>query len=85
MNYTIQKLIYSFKKGENFMKKLILTFFLLLTVISFAEIVYITPTGKKYHATKTCKGLARAKKIIPIERAEAEAKGYKPCKYSYGG
>lgn len=29
------------------MKKLILTFFLLLTVISFAEIVYITPTGKQ--------------------------------------
>ena len=50
------------------MKKLIVTFFLLLTVISFAEIVYITPTGKKYHATKTCKGLVRAKKIIPIER-----------------
>ena len=67
------------------MKKLILTFFLLLTVISFAEIVYITPTGKKYHATKTCKGLLRAKKIIPIERKEAEAKGYKPCKHSYGG
>ena len=60
------------------MKKLIVTFFLLLTVISFAEIVYITPTGKKYHATKTCKGLVRAKKIIPIERKEAEARGYKP-------
>ena len=67
------------------MKKLILTFFLLLTVISFAEIVYITPTGKKYHTTKTCKGLVRAKKIIPIERKEAEAQGYKPCKHSYGG
>ena len=57
------------------MKKLILSLFLLLTVLSFAEIVYITPTGKKYHATKTCKGLVRAKKIIPIERKEAEAKG----------
>ena len=62
-----------------------LSLFLLLTVLSFAEIVYITPTGKKYHATKTCKGLVRAKKIIPIERKEAEAKGYKPCKHSYGG
>jgi hypothetical protein len=47
--------------------------------------VYITPTGKKYHATKTCKGLVRAKKIIPIERKEAEARGHKPCKHSYGG
>ena len=47
--------------------------------------MYITPNGKKYHATKTCKGLVRAKKIIPIERKEAEAKGYKPCKHSYGG
>ena len=45
------------------MKKLILSLFLLLTVLSFAEIVYITPTGKKYHATKTCKGLVRAKDI----------------------
>ena len=59
--------------------------FLFLTVLSFAETVYITPTGKKYHATKTCKGLVRAKKIIPIERSEAEARGYKPCKHSYGG
>lgn len=55
------------------MKKLILSFFLLLTVLSFAEIVYITPTGKKYHATKTCKGLVRAKKIIPIERKEGRS------------
>lgn len=63
------------------MKKLIVTFFLLLTVISFAEIVYITPTGKRYHTSKTCPGLKKTKKIIPIEKKEAIARGYTLCKH----
>lgn len=50
------------------MKKLIAILFLILSVGVLAEIVYITPTGKKYH---------------PIERAEAEARGYTPCKKGY--
>lgn len=66
------------------MKKLItVLMFLLCFASAMAEIVYVTKTGKKYHPTKTCPGLANAKKIIPIERAEAEKKGYKPCKKGY--
>lgn len=65
------------------MKKLIAILFLILSVGVLAEIVYITPTGKKYHPSKNCPGLARAKKIISIEREEAEARGYTPCKKGY--
>ena len=48
-----------------------------------AEIVYITPTGKRYHPTKNCKGLKKAKKIIAIEKSEAIKRGYTPCKVGY--
>lgn len=65
------------------MKKVIATLFFILSVMVFAEIVYITPTGKKYHPSKSCPGLANAKQIIPIEKAEAIARGYKPCKKGY--
>ncbi|MDO4691222.1 MAG: hypothetical protein Q4A58_08015 [Fusobacterium sp.] len=66
------------------MKKLsVLLIFLILSVSTFTEIVYITPTGKKYHPSKNCPGLARAKQIIPIERSKAEARGYVPCKKGY--
>lgn len=66
------------------MKKItVLIMFLVLSVSILAEIVYITPTGKKYHPSKNCPGLSRAKQIIPIERSEAEARGYTPCKKGY--
>lgn len=65
------------------MKKLIMVLFLILSVGVLAEIVYITPTGKKYHPTKNCKGLRKAKKIIAIEKSEAIKRGYKPCKIGY--
>lgn len=65
------------------MKKIILVLFFILSIGVLAEIVYITPTGKKYHPTKTCKGLKRAKKIIAIEKSEAIKRGYKPCKVGY--
>lgn len=61
------------------MKKIIFILFLILSFSIFAETVYITQTGKRYHLTKNCSGLARAKKIIPIERKEAEARGYTHC------
>ena len=54
------------------MKRFIIVLFLILSVGVLAEIVYITPTGKKYHPTKTCRGLRKAKK-----------RGYKPCKIGY--
>nr|DAG03363.1 MAG TPA: Metal binding domain of Ada [Siphoviridae sp. ct6rT12] len=65
------------------MKRIILVLFFILSIGVLAEIVYITPTGKKYHPTKTCKGLRRAKKIIAIEKSEAIKRGYKPCKVGY--
>ncbi len=65
------------------MKRIILVLFFILSIGVLAEIVYITPTGKKYHPTKTCKGLKRAKKIIAIEKSEAIKRGYKPCKVGY--
>lgn len=65
------------------MKRLIMVLFLVLSIGVLAEIVYITPTGKKYHPTKNCKGLRKAKKIIAIEKSEAIKRGYKPCKIGY--
>jgi hypothetical protein len=56
---------------------------LILSVGVLAEIVYITPTGKRYHPTKTCRGLRKAKKIIAIEKSEAIKRGYTPCKVGY--
>ena len=41
------------------MKKFIFILFLILSMGVLAEIVYITPTGKRYHPTKHCKGLKR--------------------------
>lgn len=58
----------------------VLIMFLVLSVSILAEIVYITPTGKKYHPSKNCPGLSRAKQIIPIEKSKAIAQGYTPCK-----
>ena len=65
------------------MKRLIMVLFLVLSIGVLAEIVYITPTGKKYHPTKTCRGLRKAKKIIAIEKSEAIKRGYKQCKIGY--
>ena len=65
------------------MKKFIVTLFLILSMGVLAEIVYITPTGKRYHPTKNCKGLKKAKKIIAIEKSEAIKRGYTPCKIGY--
>lgn len=65
------------------MKKFITILFLILSVGILAEIVYITPTGKKYHPTKNCKGLKKAKKNIAIEKSEAIKRGYTPCKVGY--
>lgn len=41
-----------------------------------SKTVYITPTGKKYHYSKSC----GSGNYIAITLEEAEKKGYKPCK-----
>ena len=65
------------------MKRFLIILFLILSIGVLAEIVYITPTGKKYHPTKTCRGLRKAKKILAIEKSEAIKRGYKPCKIGH--
>jgi len=54
-----------------------LLFFLLCTVKLKAQTVYITESGKKYHA-KNCSIVKTGKK--GIELAEAKKQGYEPCK-----
>ncbi len=45
--------------------------------------VYITETGKKYHATKTCRGLSNAKNILTVDINDAKAKGLEPCSFCH--
>lgn len=42
------------------------------------EMVVITPNGSKYHLPG-CRTLSRSKSLTEMTRAQAEAKGYKPC------
>jgi hypothetical protein len=42
-----------------------------------AQTVYITDSGKKYHA-KNCSAVKTGKKGIPLKEAKKE--GYEPCK-----
>lgn len=49
------------------MKKIIFIFLVSFSLSSLAnKVVYITPKGKKYHSTKSCKTLSKSKKIIEI-------------------
>jgi methylphosphotriester-DNA--protein-cysteine methyltransferase len=62
-------------------KKLIPFFvflFLLSSVKLKAQTVYITDSGKKYHA-KNCSMVKTGKKGLDL--AEAKKQGYEPCKY----
>lgn len=64
------------------MKKLLASLFLGVTLIaSAAEIVYITPKGKKYHETKSCRSLKRSKVIKAIKKSEVGGRG--ACKICY--
>lgn len=62
------------------MKNLIITF-ALLTFFALgklsAQTVYVTESGKKYHA-KNCELAKTGKKGMPL--AEAKKAGYEPCK-----
>ena len=45
--------------------------------------VYVTRTGKKYHASEDCKGLENANSILETTLEEAEEEGYEPCSICY--
>ena len=47
--------------------------------ISNEEMVWITATGSKYHNKNNC-GTTDPSKASEISRAEAESRGYEPCK-----
>ena len=71
------------------MKRFILIFVLMIAMFSLQSlnsadtIVYICVTGKVYHSTKDCRGLANAKhKIKAISLSEAQ-KTRRPCKICY--
>ena len=49
----------------------------IITTTAPVDIVYITRTGERYHRG-SCRYLSQSK--IPIERQEAIARGYTPCK-----
>ncbi len=69
------------------MKKRIVTLMLSLVLIlgmipinSIADrTVYITKTGSKYHSTKECSGLNRAKNIYSCSESEAKSEGLTKC------
>ena len=44
-----------------------------------SRIVYITPSGKKYHTSESCRMLSRSKTVTPISVGDAQAKGLTPC------
>jgi hypothetical protein len=45
---------------------------------AFAESVYVTPNGKKYHK-QDCRMIAKSKTVEAIELKEAVAQGFLPC------
>ena len=45
--------------------------------------VYTTATGTKYHCTKSCSGLSRAKEIFTTTLSKAKASGLTPCSNCY--
>lgn len=64
------------------MKKMLLSVFILLSVLAIAaQIVYITPRGKKYHSTKNCRTLSRSKNIMEVDISEVGSRT--PCKVCY--
>lgn len=42
-------------------------------------VVYVTPSGKKYHLTTSCRYLARSKTINSLTKKQATDKGLEPC------
>lgn len=64
------------------MKKIIVSLFLGITLFASAsEMVYVTPKGKKYHASKSCRSLSKSKNIKAIKISDIRGRG--PCKICY--
>ena len=64
------------------MKKILVSLFLGITLFASAsEIVYVTPKGKKYHASKFCRSLSKSKNIKAVKISDVGGCG--PCKICY--
>ena len=64
------------------MKKIVILLLISFSIVCLAgQIVYITPKGKKYHSTRSCKTLARSKKVIEIDIKSVGNR--QPCKVCY--
>lgn len=50
-----------------------------------ATTVYTTATGTKYHFSKSCRGLSRARNIYTTTLAQAKSEGLSPCKICASG
>jgi len=48
--------------------------------------VYIAPySGRRWHTTRNCWGLSRARSVKPVSLSEARRRGLTPCKICAGG
>ncbi len=45
--------------------------------------VFITKSGKRYHSTRSCRGLNNAKSVFEVSLSEAQGKGLTPCSICY--
>ncbi len=59
----------------------LLIMFAATTTLAFADEVYVTGKGAKYHKAE-CR-LIRNKEAKPMEKDEAMASGHKPCKVCF--
>lgn len=49
-----------------------------------SETVFIAPySGKRYHATESCRGLSNARSVEAVSLSEAQGRGLTPCKICY--
>ena len=56
-----------------------LAMFLSTTTSAFAEDVFVTQRGKKYHKQE-CRLIKNKENVVKLEKKEALEKGYEPCK-----
>ena len=57
----------------------VLTAFLASTTCAFAEDVFVTPNGKKYHK-EMCSLMKNKESAVSLEKGKALDDGYGPCK-----